>query len=127
MREDIPSKELNFLNMPENIENIFIEINLFKVKWLVSRCYHPRSQEDQYFFNHLDITLDKYTQNYEEFSLVGDFNAEDIEPCLSEFLYEHNAKSIVKENTSQSTLGYQPSLKNITPLFFAKLPLKSAN
>ena len=31
--------------------------------------------------------------------LVGNFNAEESEPCLSQFLYEYNAKNIVKENT----------------------------
>ena len=31
--------------------------------------------------------------------LVGDFNAEESEPYLSRFLYEYNAKNIVKENT----------------------------
>ena len=30
---------------------------------------------------------------------VGYFNAEESEPCLSQFLYEYNAKNIVKENT----------------------------
>ena len=31
--------------------------------------------------------------------LVGDFNVEDSEPCLSQFLYEYNVKNIVEENT----------------------------
>ena len=31
--------------------------------------------------------------------LVGDFNMEESEPCLLQFLYEYNAKNIVKENT----------------------------
>ena len=31
--------------------------------------------------------------------LLSDFNAEASEPCLSQFLYEYNAKKIVKENT----------------------------
>ena len=31
--------------------------------------------------------------------LVGDFNAEESEPYLSQFLYEYNAKNIVKEST----------------------------
>ena len=31
--------------------------------------------------------------------LVDDFNAEESEPCLSQFVYEYNAKNIVKENT----------------------------
>ena len=30
--------------------------------------------------------------------LVGDFNAEESEPCLSQSLYEYNAKNIMKEN-----------------------------
>ena len=30
---------------------------------------------------------------------VGDFNAEESEPCLSQFLYEYSAKNTVKENT----------------------------
>ena len=32
--------------------------------------------------------------------LAGDFNAEESERCLSQFLYEYNTKNIVKENTS---------------------------
>ena len=28
--------------------------------------------------------------------LIGDFNAEESEPRLSQFLYEYNAKNIVK-------------------------------
>ena len=31
--------------------------------------------------------------------LVGDFNAEESEPCLSQFLYEYNVRKQVKENT----------------------------
>ena len=32
--------------------------------------------------------------------LVFDFNAEESEPCLSQFFYDYNAKNIVKEYTS---------------------------
>ena len=34
--------------------------------------------------------------------LVGDFNAEETEPCLSQFLFEMKAKNIVKEPTCLS-------------------------
>ena len=48
IREDIPSKELRFFNISENVEGIFVEINLFKAKWLVVCGYHhPSSQDDQ--------------------------------------------------------------------------------
>ena len=47
VREDIPSKELKLLDMPENIESIFIEINLFKtyklVFWVLSLSKSTRS------------------------------------------------------------------------------------
>ena len=35
--------------------------------------------------------------------LVGDLNTEESEPCLSPFLYEYNARNIVKENTCFKT------------------------
>ena len=37
--------------------------------------------------------------------LVGDFNAEESEPCLSQFLFEMNAKNIVKEPTCFKSLS----------------------
>ena len=40
VREDIPSRELKIHNTPEDIESIFIKINLIKTKWLFCGCYH---------------------------------------------------------------------------------------
>ena len=37
--------------------------------------------------------------------LIGDFNAEDTESCLSEFFYEHNAENIVKGKTCFKSLN----------------------
>ena len=99
VQEDIPSTELKIHNTPEGIESIFIKINLIKTKWLFCGCYHPPSQSDQYFFENIGKALDKYSKHYDKFMLVGDFNAEESEPCLSQFLYEYNAKNIVKEST----------------------------
>ena len=42
--------------------------------------------------------LDKYSKHYHKFILVADFSPEKSEPCLSQFLYECNAKNIAKEN-----------------------------
>lgn len=58
-------------------------------------CYHPPTIDDQYFFNHLGNVLDKYTQNYDRFLLIVQFNAEDSEQLLSEFLQDYDAESIV--------------------------------
>ena len=61
-------------------------------------------QQDKYFFNQLGNALDKHTQNYEKFLLASDFNAEDFEPSLSEFLYGYMAQNIVKEKTCFKSL-----------------------
>ena len=46
--EDIPSRELKIHNTPEDIEIIFVKINLIKTRWLFCGCYHTSSQSDQY-------------------------------------------------------------------------------
>ena len=99
IQKDIPSKELKIHSTPEDIESIFLEIKLIKTGWLFCGCYHPPSQSDQYFLENTEKALDKYSKHYDKFMLVGDFNAEESEPCLSQFLYEYNAKNIVKEST----------------------------
>ena len=72
------SRELKIHNTPEDIESIFIEINLIKNKWLFCGYYHPPSQPDQYFFEIFGKTLDKYLKHYDKFMLnenniLGDF------------------------------------------------------
>ena len=99
VREDIPSKKLTRHVFPNDIEGLFIEINLRKCKWLLMGSYHPPSQSDQYYFDSVGRALDVYNDSYERFLLLGDFNAEETEPCLSTFLYEYEAKHLVKEKT----------------------------
>ena len=97
--EHIPSRELKIHSTPEDIESIFIEINLIKTRRLFCGCCHPPSQSDPYFFENIGKAVDKYSKHYDKFMLVGDFNAEESEPCLSQLLYEYNAMNIVKKNT----------------------------
>ena len=61
-------------------------------------AYHPPSQSNSYFFEHLDKALDIYS-NYEKVLLTGDFNSEITEPCMDSFLYQHDMTSLVKEKT----------------------------
>ena len=49
--------------------------------------------------------LDMYSKFYERYKLIGDFNAEESEPRLSQFLFEMNAKNIVKEPTCYKSLS----------------------
>ena len=74
-------------------------MNIRKAKWLVVGCYHPPSQNDEYFFSNLSKTLDSLHNKYEKLLLIGDFNSEDHEIEISSFLNNHEAKNIVKEKT----------------------------
>ena len=81
-----------------------MEIKLRKVKWLLFGSYHPPSQSDNYYFENVTNSLDLYCQTCDKFLLIGDFNAEDSEPCLSRFLYENNSKNLVKDKTCFKSL-----------------------
>ena len=48
-----------------------------------------------------------YSKFYERYMLMGDFNVEELEPCLSQFLFEMNAKNIVEEHTCYKSLSNQ--------------------
>ena len=54
----------------EDIEGLFIEIDLKKGKQLLSENYQPSSQPHKYFFGSLAKALDVYW-NYEKVLLVG--------------------------------------------------------
>ena len=58
VREDIPSKVLRKHFFRNDIEEIVIEINFRKSKWLLCGTYHPPSHFDQYYFDNIDEALD---------------------------------------------------------------------
>ena len=95
VKESILSKQLYKHNFTTDIERMFIEINLRKTKWLLFGTYHPPSNTDKEYFQEIELALDY--SSYEKFLLVGDFNAEESEPCLNNFLYHRHAKNLVKE------------------------------
>ena len=96
VHKNIPSKLLAKYVVLSDIECIFLELNFRKCKRLLVGTYHPPSQNDHYFFENLDKTIDVYS-HYEKVSLVRDFNAEISEFCLDSFLYQHELKNLVKE------------------------------
>ena len=72
VREDIPAKLLGH-DFP-CAENFFVEINLYKKKWLINCSYNPHKINTE---NHLDIisrSLDTHSTKYKNIVLLGDFN-----------------------------------------------------
>ena len=88
VREDIPSKKLSKHTFPDDIEGIFVEINLRKTKNLLFGSYHPPSKSDNYYLDSIGKAIDIYSKDYEKMLLIGDFNAQESENCLNSFLFE---------------------------------------
>ena len=103
VREDIPTKLLVKHNFTKNIEGIFIEINLRKTKFVFFGAYRSEKHithgiSEVEFFEQVGLALDVYS-SYDKFLLAGDFNTEEEDEALNNFLFERNAKNLVKEKT----------------------------
>ena len=138
IRGDIPSKILKKTFLLDDIEGIFIELNLRKYKWLLCATYHLPNKKDNYFFNHLGKAIDIYHQTYDKYLLIDDFSAEDTEPCLSQFLFEYDGKNIVSEKTclkfsvhdrniQQLALDVYRVTKGLAPTAISSLFLQCSN
>ena len=102
VREDIPSKLLNKHNFTKYVEGLFVEINLRKTKLLFFGGY--RSDHREYglskmeYLEQLCFGLDKYS-GYEKVLIAGDFNIDNDDEILQDFLFEQNLKNLIKEPT----------------------------
>ena len=97
-RDDFINKQLTKPKLPDDIEGVFIEVNLRKTKWLIFGTYRTLFQPGEYFFKHVDMlqTLtDK--QKCEQIFLADDFIAEEIDSCLCEFLISNDSEILVQD------------------------------
>ena len=53
VQEHIPSKQLTIHKLPDDMEGIFVEINLRNVNWQLFGTYHPPRQRVEYFLKHV--------------------------------------------------------------------------
>ena len=81
IREDIPCDILLKHSFRENIEAIFIEINLRKNKLLLVGTYHSKGPKygvsDEVYFQQIGLALDVYSSRFDKFLLAGDFNIQE--------------------------------------------------
>ena len=71
VREGIPYKLLPNINPSENIQNIFVEINLRSKKWLISGSYNSIVGLIQNHTVKLSKNIDFYSSKYENFIVIG--------------------------------------------------------
>ena len=86
VKSQIPSRRLNDLKIPSNIQIIPFEINLRTEKWLVASIYNAPSQKNQYFIWYLTNLLELYCSRYEKVIILGDFNMQVGNKVIQDFL-----------------------------------------
>ena len=95
----IPSKYLRSFHLPGDIQAISLDINLKQRKLLVVSIYRPPDQNLDYFLSSITGLLDHYLKSYEDFVIMGDFNANESNPAMETFLNQHRCKNIIKSKT----------------------------
>ena len=99
VKEGIPCRQLKAKHTSENLEGIFLEINLRKTKYLLFGGYNNCKSNISTFLQNIGPTLDYYMCQLENFILLGDFNSEVSENEMKEFCDTYNLKNLVKEAT----------------------------
>ena len=103
----IPSKYLRSFHLPGDIQAISLDINLKQRKLLVVSIYRPPDQNLDYFLSSITGLLDHYLKSYEDFVIMGDFNANESNPAMETFLNQHKCKNIVKSKRCYKSQDYK--------------------
>ena len=99
-RNGIVAHQLDSFTFVEGIECISLEVNLNKKKWVLLSVYRPPTQSEELFLDNLGRALDKYSGEFENFIILGDFfNMTVNEGRLKNILDLYSLKSMVREPT----------------------------
>ena len=99
VRDDITCRELKGHPPLNDLEGIFLELNLKKSKWFLFGGYNPNKENISYFVNALGPVIDHYMPKYDNFILLGDFNSEMGENAMSDFCDTYNLINLIKDPT----------------------------
>ena len=98
VREDISSKLLLTENTP--IEAFYIEINLWKKKWLICGTYNShRTTTIDSHMDSLSKNLALYQSTYENYIVLGDFNAKVDNNAISSSCDAFDLVNLIREPT----------------------------
>ena len=97
-RSGIPNKILK-TNLPENVEELFIDMNVPNRKWLIFTGYNPKKEYIFSFLGHIGKSLDKLIGDYEYLILIGDFNSQMEDDAMNDFSDIYNLKNLTSEPT----------------------------
>ena len=99
IRDTIPANQLTQHQIPKDFEAIIIEINLWKVKWLLCGSYNPKENTISYHLDNISKVLDYYIYKYDNLLLLGDYNCKETNNIMDKFHCTYNLKNLVTKPT----------------------------
>ena len=102
-RDSIPAKVLE-IDLPNDIESIFVELNFNNNKWLIMGTYRPPTQCSKKYYSEISKVLDQFSLVYNNVLLTGDFNEETTQVNTKSFLESYDLSNLVKNPTCYKRL-----------------------
>ena len=96
VNENIVCERLD-VNFPDEIESVFLELNLKSEKFLFVGLYRPPDQPVQYTLQHISDAILKL--NYDQILLTGDFNLDPNDDKLDTLREELGLTNLITEPT----------------------------
>ena len=84
VKSSIPSRQLNFPNLPYKIQAIPFELNLRKEKWLVISIYRPPLESLSCFLDYLTNMIDFFSSSDDNFIAIDDFNGQPTDSIMKD-------------------------------------------
>ena len=78
------------------MSSIPFRISIKQRKILVVPIYRPPDEKLDCFFSSITVVLDHYLQNYEDFTILGDFNESEHNPKMQSSLSQKSCENIMK-------------------------------
>ena len=93
IRGDIPSRLLTDCKIKNNLEFLFVEVNIRKKKWLHGCSYNPPKSNISNKLHHLN-NLDVYLKSYDNILVMEDLNSNVSENCFNGFCNVNSLKTL---------------------------------
>ena len=97
VREHITTKILS--HDFSSAESFFVEIILYKKKWLINCSYNPHKNNIKHHLETISRTLDTFSTKYGNVLLLGDFNTCVDDEAMKTFCSSYCLNSLIKQAT----------------------------
>ena len=97
VKDDICSRLLTDHRLPDNAECLFTEISIRNKRWLFYCSYNPHKNDISNHISHLNKGFDNYISHCDNIFILGNFNSQPSEICVSAFCNIYNLSNLVKE------------------------------